>query len=613
MRGGVYYPPPRLEFMKVGEIVLFYDFEVFAYNWLVVIIDLNAKKEYVIIDDPEKLRKIYEQNKSEIWVGYNSRNYDQYILKGILCGFNPKKVNDSIIVEDQPGYRFSSLFRNIPLNNYDVMPNPPISLKALEAFMGHNIKETSVPFNIDRPLTKEELEETVKYCRHDVEETVEVFVQRIEEFESHISLIKTFKLPISYISKTKAQLSAIILGAVKKQHNDEFELQLPNTLRIEKYKEVLNWYLNPLNRDYKKSLEIEVAGVPHVFAWGGLHGAIPQYAGEGYYLNIDVASYYPALMIRYGFLSRNVSDPAKYTEIRDTRLKLKAEKNPMQAPYKIVLNGTYGAMKDKNNALFDPRQANNVCVGGQLLLLDLIERLEGHCQLIQSNTDGLIIKLFHPDDYDKIDDICYEWEHRTGMELEFDEYVKIFQKDVNNYMIVDPDGKYKSKGAYVKKLNDLDFDLPIVNRALVDYLLHGITPEETIGTCNELRQFQKVVKVSSKYLHGLYSPTIRTEKIRDDKGRLKTIKVFEGGQIQTDTTFRVFASKDPSHGGIFKVSGKNDRFGRPKNPEKFGVTPERCFIENRDIADAPVPDLLDRSWYIDLAWERLRDFGMERR
>lgn len=597
----------------MGEIVLFYDFEVFAYNWLVVIIDLNAKKEYVIIDDPEKLRKIYEQNKSEIWVGYNSRNYDQYILKGILCGFNPKKVNDSIIVEDQPGYRFSSLFRNIPLNNYDVMPNPPISLKALEAFMGHNIKETSVPFNIDRPLTKEELEETVKYCRHDVEETVEVFVQRIEEFESHISLIKTFKLPISYISKTKAQLSAIILGAVKKQHNDEFELQLPNTLRIEKYKEVLNWYLNPLNRDYKKSLEIEVAGVPHVFAWGGLHGAIPQYAGEGYYLNIDVASYYPALMIRYGFLSRNVSDPAKYTEIRDTRLKLKAEKNPMQAPYKIVLNGTYGAMKDKNNALFDPRQANNVCVGGQLLLLDLIERLEGHCQLIQSNTDGLIIKLFHPDDYDKIDDICYEWEHRTGMELEFDEYVKIFQKDVNNYMIVDPDGKYKSKGAYVKKLNDLDFDLPIVNRALVDYLLHGITPEETIGTCNELRQFQKVVKVSSKYLHGLYSPTIRTEKIRDDKGRLKTIKVFEGGQIQTDTTFRVFASKDPSHGGIFKVSGKNDRFGRPKNPEKFGVTPERCFIENRDIADAPVPDLLDRSWYIDLAWERLRDFGMERR
>lgn len=47
---------------------------------------------------------------------------------------------------------------------------------------------------------------------------------------------------------------------------------------------------------------------------------------------------YPSLMIEYGYLSRNVTNPEKYKEIRDTRLKLKAEKNPMQLPYKIVLN-----------------------------------------------------------------------------------------------------------------------------------------------------------------------------------------------------------------------------------------------------------------------------------
>jgi hypothetical protein len=46
-------------------------------------------------------------------------------------------------------------------------------------------------------------------------------------------------------------------------------------------------------------------------------------------------------------------------------------------------NGTYGAMKDKHNSLYDPRQANNVCVAGQLLLLDLIEKLEDHCELLQ--------------------------------------------------------------------------------------------------------------------------------------------------------------------------------------------------------------------------------------
>ena len=585
-----------------------------------VFIDLTEKKEMVIINNPEQLRNFYESHKGTIWAGYNSRNYDQYILKGILCGFNPKDVNDWIIVEDKPGYRFSSLFGNFPVINYDVMPNPPISLKTLEAFMGHSIKETSIPFNIDRPLTEEELRETVKYCRHDVEETVEVWLRRKEdEFDAQMSLVKAFHLPASDIGRTKAQLSAKILGAVYRDHNDEFELQLPETLRIEKYTEVLNWYKNPLNRDYSKTLEIDIAGVPHVFAWGGLHGAIPQYFGEGSFINVDVASYYPSLMLVYKWLSRNVADPGKYAEIYHTRLKLKAEKNPMQQPYKIVLNSTYGAMKDRHNAMYDPRQANNVCVGGQLLLLDLIERLEDHCDIIQSNTDGILVKLRHDDDFELIDDICWEWEKRTGMRLEFDEFQRVFQKDVNNYLIVpagpllDEKGKprWKCKGAYVKKLSDLDYDLPIVNRAIVNYFLHDIPPEQTIMECSDLRDFQKVVKVSSKYKYAIYSPVITLEKIRDDKGRLKTVKRFSGGEVQTDKTFRVFASTDHSKGGIFKVSGKIVK-GREKNPEQFANTPEHCFIVNGDVNGVPIPDELDKAYYIKMAWDRLKDFGIER-
>src|SRR3712207_8214028 len=62
-------------------------------------------------------------------------------------------------------------------------------------------------------------------------------------------------------------------------------------------------------------------------------------------------------------------------------------RSPLQAPLKIVLNGTYGAMKDKYNPLYDPRQANRVCVYGQLLLLDLIEKLEPHCDIIQRSEE----------------------------------------------------------------------------------------------------------------------------------------------------------------------------------------------------------------------------------
>ena len=330
-------------------------------------------------------------------------------------------------------------------------------------------------------------------------------------------------------------------------------------------------------------------------------------------------TYYPSLMLVYKWLSRNVHDPSKYAEIYHTRLKLKAEKNPMQQPYKIVLNSTYGAMKDKHNAMYDPRQANNVCVGGQLLLLDLIERLEDHCEIIQSNTDGILVKLRRYEDFEMLDDLCWEWEQRTGMRLEFDEFQKVYQKDVNNYIIIpsgplrDEKGKprWKCKGAYVKKLSDLDYDLPIVNRAIVNYFLHGISPETTIMECSNLRDFQKVVKVSSKYKYALYSPVVTEAKIRDEKGRSKKITRFSGGEVQTDKTFRVFASKDQSKGGIFKVSGKIVK-GREKNPEKFGNTPDHCFFINDDVTNLPIPDELDKQYYIDVAWDRLKDFGVER-
>lgn len=144
--------------------MLFYDFEVFQYDWLVVIIDMSERKEHVIINDSEQLEAMYRANKSNIWVGFNSRHYDQYILKGILCGFNPKEINDYIIVRDQAGWQFSKTFNQIPLNNYDVMTGVDRGLKVYEGFMGNMIKESSVPFDIKRKLTEAEIMETVRYC-----------------------------------------------------------------------------------------------------------------------------------------------------------------------------------------------------------------------------------------------------------------------------------------------------------------------------------------------------------------------------------------------------------------------------------------------------------------
>lgn len=593
-------------------IILFYDFEVFQYDWLVVVIDTVKKQEHDIINDAKSLETIYQANKNNIWVGFNSRHYDQYILKGILCGFNPKEINDFIILQDRAGWQFSKAFNKIPLNNYDVMTGVDRGLKVYEGFMGNMIKESSVSFDIKRKLTDTELQETVRYCRHDVQQTIKVFLERIDDFNAQFELLKMFNMPLSNISKTKVQLSAQILEAAKplKPYNDEFDISFPETMRIKKYKSVVEWYKNPANRKYniyplnpkskKMQLEIEVAGVPTVFGWGGVHGAREKYVSEGYFINMDVASLYPSLMIRYNLHSRSCN-PQKFNDIVSLRLKYKHEKNPLQAPLKIVINGTYGAMKDINNPLFDPRQANNVCVFGQLLLLDLMEHLEPYCEIIQSNTDGILIRMpdgQNPDDfYSLVDDIAFEWEQRTGLKLEFDEYKRVLQKDVNNYVIVDFEGHYKSKGAYVKKLGTLDYDLPIVNKALIDFMVNDIPIEKTISNCDELKEFQQIKKISAKYdciLHGVFWNSIGKKKVAD------LSKAFE----VNEKCVRVFASKNQTDGGLMMIHSKT------KKPAKISETPEHAFLYNEEVEGMKCPEQLNKNWYIELAEKRLKDFGV---
>lgn len=572
-------------------MLIFYDFEVFRYNWLVVFIDPYKEETTVIIDDPRKLYLFYEKNKQSIFIGYNSRHYDQYIFKGILAEFDAWYVNDFIINKKMPGWRLSDIIQQIRLYNYDVAKLNDGGLKTLESFMGNDIEETSVPFDIDRPLTPDEIAETVKYCTHDVEQTIEVFMQRKADFDAHMGLITTFKLPLSYINKTPVQLSAKILNCERVERDDEFEVEIVPTLRLTKYTAVLEWFKRRLQECKKtgnygtESLKIDIAGVPHSFGFGGAHGARLKYHKTGLLLHVDVESYYPLLMLTYGFLTRNSRTPEKFREIYETRVALKrAGKKKKQAPYKIVINGTFGISKDPTSPAYDPRQANNICINGQLLLVDLIEKLEAvpGFELVQSNTDGLIIWIPDTDDaFNMTDDICYEWEKRTGMKLAFDVITEIYQKDVNNYVFRFENGKIERKGGYVQESNPLKNDLTIVNTALVEYMINGTPIETTINNCDDLNLFQKVVKVSAKYL-----------------------RAWHNDEWLKDKTFRVFASKNPKDTAIYKQKSVG------ANLEKFANTPEHCIIYNSAIT----PDLklpIDKSYYISLAKKRLKDYGIE--
>ena len=76
------------------------------------------------------------------------------------------------------------------------------SLKELELFMGENIKESSVPFDLNRYPTKTEIDELITYCLHDVKMTFKVFEQVYYRYEAQLGLIEYFDLEESNDYKT---------------------------------------------------------------------------------------------------------------------------------------------------------------------------------------------------------------------------------------------------------------------------------------------------------------------------------------------------------------------------------------------------------------------------
>lgn len=625
--------------------MIFYDFEVFKEDWLAVFIDVTRKTEQVIVNNPDELKALYEVNTSNIWVGFNNRHYDQYIMKGILLGMNPKRINDWIILEKREGWQFSSVFNKVPMTNYDVMPNPPVGLKTMEGFLGSNIKETGVPFDINRKLTKAEIEETIKYCRHDVEQTIKIFLEKIDEFNAMHGIVQAFPnmVSLSNIGDSEARITAKVLGCVKQDFKDEFDYFFLPCLRLNKYKYVQDWFeekkkealaMDLQNCDkydkklwYKsQNLETIVAGIPHSFGFGGLHGAADTPIHKtGQILHVDVNNYYPSMLIAWGLVTRAATND-NYHLVYNTRKSMKAKQiaaaksgnkaeaknwKKAQLPYKKMLNALSGGMKDETNPAYDPRNNNCMCINGQLMLLDLIEHLEAvpGFELIQSNTDGLIIWIPDTDEaFEMVDDICWEWEQRCSTDqcsilLELDNISEIYQKDVNNYLWVGADGSVERIGAYVKELSATDNDLPILNKALVEYMVHKTPVEQTINQCDDLIMFQKIVKLSEKYNwveHEHCTPVIT----KTGKRVIKEVYEYPEKVKYSYKSYRVFASNSQDDGRLLKRKRVKTK------GEKFGNTPDHCFICNDDVCGVKTPQTLDKGWYIDLAKKRLKQFGI---
>lgn len=582
--------------------IVSYDCEVFAHDWLVTLKDKETGQYTCIWNDNEALRMALDD--SCIYVGFNSKHYDQFIIKAICADFTPeeiKRVNDFIIGGGQ-GWQcpqLEGIYFQFP--NVDIRDDTQqgLSLKAIEGHLGMSIKESSVPFDIDRPLTAAERAETEFYCKHDVDTAEKLIDIRKDYLQNKANLGRMAGIDeVKALGMTNAKLTAAMLKATKKDHNDEREYVYPSNLRREYVPEEVFEFFDRLydksisdEEIFKSKLKLMIGECPVTLGFGGIHGAIPNFFWEesesrGIW-NEDVGSYYPHLCTINGYTSRNIPSPQTYADVLDRRMKAKAagDKHTANA-LKLVCNTTYGCLLNIYNDLYDPLMGRSVCISGQLYLLELAEHCYqiGDLRIVQLNTDGIMVEC-NKSDYEKLSEICKEWQERTGFELEEDTVVKIAQKDVNNYIEVQANGLHKAKGGYLVKgiaaagAFNVNNSCVIVATALKEYFLHGTPVEDTINACDDIFQFQIIAKAGAKYREAYH--------------------LINGEKHPVQKVNRVYAAKDERYGKIYKVKAEDD------SEAKIDSLPEHCIIDNDN--ELSIEDV-DKTFYIEMAKKRVDDF-----
>ena len=588
-----------------------YDFEVFAEDWLLTVLDAESEEVYRVWNDPDQAVALVGDldEAGYAFFGYNSSHYDRWVMLGLARALEPrqvKEVNDYIIGGGEAPWEHPLLkgpFWTFP--DVDLMKDTQkgTSLKSIESHMGWDVEESSVPFDIDRALTPEERAETEHYCLSDVRATARLLEMRRDYLETKVAVGERGGLEARRaMSMTNARLTALVLGATRREYGDERDYRYPDALdRSFVPPEALAFFDRvrdpsvPDEELWRSKCELDLRGCPAVLGFGGIHAAREHYsevAGEGRaILNVDVSSYYPHMMVKLGYASRSMADPGALGDFLQERLEAKAAGDKARAkPLKLVLNGAYGATLADFNDLCDRRQARSVCITGQLLLLELACRSLAECPsmtLIQLNTDGLMCSLAEAE-VGAFRSVCAEWEARTGFPLEEDRIECVYQANCNNYVERQLDGSVKVKGGWLTRgVSDqgawsVNNDARVVPEAVVAWLLDGTPIAETVGACDDPSMFQFTAKAS-----GLFS---------------RVFHETAAGPVDVNRCNRAYAALDPSLGTLYKVRASDGQVS------KMPGLPERCLVRNRGQPDMAE---LDRGFYERLAERRAKEYGKE--
>ena len=615
----------------------FFDFEVTPNWWCVTFGDLpenldelneGIKDKFTVIDsDMNNARDLVIQllrEKFHVMFGYNIKGYDLVIANAIYQGFTPQQifiVSDLIINPDKfetnKEYCRLASFAKKKLRNVvfeDLLDDGSGSLKEKEAILGLDIMETTVPFDKE-DLTDDDKRDIIHYNKHDVYASM-VFYKFVVKAYASVKLVmgRKFNIPIeTCYASTNARLVSIALGAKRVSHSDENRIDICLPERIREYcynnmpKEVIDRIL--ASKDGFKTIlfENEVA-----FGNGGVHStpnSIIAKNNEGLYvesdseymlMNVDATSYYPSEMIQFKLLSRNVSSYKVFVDIFDERIAIKHKVNKTKKDdednyaNKLVLNTTFGASGNKWLDLYDPYMCTSVCRVGQIFLTSLACKLYNSIEslkIIQLNTDGILC-YFKRSDIELVRSCMNEWTNVSGIQMEEEIVEKIWQLNVNNYLLVKYNGSIKHKGAW---LNYDKFrpgyimmspqNANVCARAAIQFLIYDKNPIKYIVNHDVLEDF---VIICTK------GPTF--------KGVVQ--RLSNGMEIDLFKCNRVIASKDDKLGKLYKwktVKGKKSYYSMPGTPENCMTV--NYALESYDFND--IRKILDYSFYVERLFDLL--------
>lgn len=447
-------------------------------------------------------------------VGFNNLNFEYPIIHEMLTSRHEEFSSEwiRVKVKDAIAKRITYKSHIVPqldlyqMNGYYTLKNP---LKSLQLAMNWEWV-SDLPFKEDWLVVAGKMGQVIDYCRDTVDFIYLLYQNSLETIGFRGEMEETTPLKVMNWSDMMIGERLNVMNFQRlsgKQYKDFKSLRTtadrfdmssiisPSIVfKTEQLKQFLD-ELKLLEFDNNQTVSIPIVmGKLHLrFSKGGLRSE--ETSGivnneRGFLEERDVFSMHGSTIVNEGLFPRHLGP--KWTEMVSEMLELRFKSEGMEkAFYKKQLNAcTYGKLGDSDSWQFDEITKYRTTINGELKMLMLIEELQAaKAEVISVNTDGLVI---HYGLWEKkaVDEVFERWTSTHGYRMSIDSYKKIWQLNINNYMVELKDGGFLKKGIFSTDRGiDKDGSKKIVGIALFNYFVKGVNTIDTISNHKNIYDF----------------------------------------------------------------------------------------------------------------------------